>query len=67
MIAENFITKLFVESINVMKTDNWVWPDAWDVTRKIKFLDDSLQYAEKQELYEQCAIIRDVKKSITKN
>ena len=66
MIAENFITKLFVDSINVMKTDNWEWPDAWGTQRKIKFLDDSLHYAEKQELYEQCAIIRDVKNKIEK-
>ena len=66
MIAENFITRLFVDSINVMKTDDWGWPDTWDLERKIKFLDDSLQYAEKRELYEQCAIIRDVKKEIEK-
>jgi hypothetical protein len=66
MIAENFITRLFVDSINVMKTDDWAWPDTWDIQRRIKFLDDSLQYAEKRELYEQCAIIRDVKKEIEK-
>lgn len=66
MIAENFITRLFVDSINVMKTDDWQWPDTWDIQRRIKFLDDSLQYAEKRELYEQCAIIRDVKKEIEK-
>jgi hypothetical protein len=66
MIAENFITRLFVDSINVMKTDDWQWPDTWDMQRRIKFLDDSLQYAEKRELYEQCAIIRDVKKEIEK-
>jgi protein-arginine kinase activator protein McsA len=48
-----------------MKTDEWEWPSAWTVDRRIKFLDESLSYAEKREFYEQCAIIRDVKKNIT--
>ena len=30
----------------------------------VKFLNDSLIYAEKNEFYEQCSIIRDVKKTI---
>jgi protein-arginine kinase activator protein McsA len=65
MLMENFINQLFIDSINIMKTDEWEWPSAWTVDRRIKFLDESLSYAEKREFYEQCAIIRDVKKSIT--
>jgi protein-arginine kinase activator protein McsA len=67
MILENFINQLFIDSINIMKTDEWEWPESWNMTRKIKFLDESLQYAEKREFYEQCAILRDVKKNITEN
>lgn len=67
MILENFINQLFIDSVNIMKTDEWEWPNAWTMDRKIKFLDESLSYAEKKEFYEQCAIIRDVKKSITKD
>lgn len=67
MILENFINQLFIDSVNIMKTDEWKWPNAWTMDRKIKFLDESLSYAEKREFYEQCAIIRDVKKSITKD
>lgn len=52
---------LFVDSINLMKTNKWQWPDIWDTTKKMQFLNDSLSYAEQHELYEQCAIIRDVK------
>lgn len=61
---ENFIDKLFIESINIMKTEVWVWPPRWDNIRINKFLNDSLTYAEKNEFYEQCSIIRDVKKTI---
>ena len=64
MNIENFVIQLFKESINVMKTSNWEWPDQWNTERRIKFLDEALSYGEKNELYEQCSIIRDVKNSI---
>jgi protein-arginine kinase activator protein McsA len=50
-----------------MKTDEWEWPESWTSPRKLKFLEDSLRYAEKQEFYEQCAIIRDVKENLNEN
>ena len=62
---ENFIDKLLIQSINLMKGDKWAWPDAWDDVRKKKFLQQCLTYAEENEFYEQCAIIRDVEKTIT--
>ena len=55
---------LFIESINVMATRDWEWPDRWDMSRRLHFLDEALRYAMDRELYEQCAIIRDVKESI---
>ena len=61
---DNFVEQLFIRSINFMKTNKWEWPSEWDTVRQTKFLDDSLSYAEEKELYEQCAIIRDVKKTI---
>lgn len=64
MKLENFVNQLFINSINVMKTDEWKWPDAWTLEKRLKFLEDSLSYAEKNEYYEQCAIIRDVKNKI---
>ena len=61
---KNFLDKLFIESINIMKKTDWKWPSNWDSSRISKFLNDSLLYAEKNEYYEQCSIIRDVKKTI---
>jgi hypothetical protein len=63
---ENFIDKLLIQSINLMKGDKWSWPDSWDDSRKKKFLQQCLTYAEENEFYEQCAIIRDVEKTISK-
>ena len=64
--AMNFVEQLFIRSINHMKTTDWQWPDNWDTARKNKFLEESLEYATELELYEQCAIIRDVQKTIKK-
>jgi len=63
---ENFIDKLLVQSINLMKGDKWSWPETWDDERKLRFLNQCLAYAERNEFYEQCAIIRDVEKTINK-
>ena len=60
----NFIERLFIESINVMSTDQWQWPEQWDRERRIKFLTEALRFAEQRELFEQCVIIRDVKESL---
>jgi hypothetical protein len=60
----NFIERLFIESINIMATDKWEWPDQWNHERRLKFLNESLRFAEDRELFEQCVIIRDVKESL---
>ena len=62
--SRNFVEVLFIRSINHMKTTDWEWPERWDNTRKQKFLDESLEHAKELELYEQCAIIRDVQETI---
>lgn len=61
---KNFIEELFIDSINIMATSEWEWPEQWDKERRLRFLNESLRYATERELYEQCAIIRDVKESV---
>ena len=63
---ENFIDKLLITSINHMKTNSWEWPNDWDMERKQRFLTQCLQYAERNEFYEQCAIIRDVETKLNR-
>jgi len=67
MFDANFIDKLFTNSINAMTTSDWKWPEDWDFLRKQRFLKACREYAEKKELYEQCAIIRDVEKELTED
>ena len=66
METKNFIETLFVKSINIMETGNWEWPDQWGKDRKLRFLNDSLNYAKTNEFWEQAAIIRDVTEKINK-
>ena len=66
MNLREFTDKIFIGSVNIMKTDEWQWPTKWDYDRKIKFLTDSLNYAKENEFWEQAAIIRDVTKEIEK-
>ncbi len=66
METKNFIETLFVKSINIMATGKWEWPDQWDADRKLRFLNDSLNYAKTNEFWEQAAIIRDVTEKINK-
>lgn len=61
---QNFIEQLFIDSINTMATRDWEWPEQWSKERRLHFLTEALRYATDRELYEQCAIIRDVKESI---
>ena len=49
-----------------MATNKWEWPDPWDTDRKLRFLNDSLNYAKENEFWEQAAIIRDVTEKINK-
>jgi protein-arginine kinase activator protein McsA len=64
MFDANFMERLFIRSIDHMITDSWEWPPEWDLQRKKIFLKHCLEYAEQRELYEQCAIIRDVEKEL---
>ena len=63
---ENYVNKLLIDSINAMSGSSWIWPYEWSEPRKLKFLENCLDYAERNEFYEQCAIIRDVEKTISK-
>ena len=49
-----------------MATGKWEWPDQWNDDRKLRFLNDSLNYAKTNEFWEQAAIIRDVTEKINK-
>jgi len=66
MDLKNFTDKIFIGSVNIMKTDEWKWPNRWGRDRKKEFLTDLLNYAKENEFWEQAAVIRDVTTEIEK-
>jgi len=60
----NFIDQLFLTSIHGLCNVDWEWPRGWDYNRKLHFLQSCLRFAETREMYEECAIIRDVEKEV---
>jgi len=63
-ILQDYMKTIFIESVNHMGGDDWVWPEHWSVQRKLNFLEHSLNYAKDNEFWEQAVIIRDVTKKV---
>jgi hypothetical protein len=61
---QNYIDRLFLTAIHGLCNVSWEWPQGWDTLRKQHFLQNCLKFAEQQEMYEECAIIRDVQKEL---
>lgn len=45
-------------------TEVWQWPTSWSELDKLKFVDEALEYLEKQEMYEECKKLYELKKTI---
>jgi len=43
---------------------NWQWPQSWTDLDKLKFIDEAIVYLEKQEMYEECKKLHELKKTI---
>ena len=61
---KNFIERMFMTAIMGLCTTEWHWPIGWSYERKKKFLESCRDFAEQRELFEECAIIRDVEKEL---
>jgi hypothetical protein len=63
---QNFIDQLFLNSIHGLCNLDWEWPQGWSTNRKLHFLQSCMKFAETREMYEECAIIRDVEREVRK-
>ena len=43
---------------------NWAWPPGWTELEKLKFIDEAIVYLEKQEMYEECKWLYELKQTI---
>lgn len=64
---ENFMDTMLMASVNLMATHKFNWPPSWTLETKNKFLNNCLEYTIDREMYEQSAILRNVKETINKD
>ena len=64
--VKNYMNILFEESIKLFIKSGGEFPPTWNKSKKLIFLDESLNYALKNEYYEQCGVIRDYREQVEK-
>ena len=64
--SKNYMNLIFEESMKLFMKSNIKFPPTWNKSKKLVFLDESLNYALKHEYYEQCGVIRDYREQVEK-
>ena len=65
-MSENYIDKIILSSVDAMKKTKYSWPASWNLDLKMNFLNQCLEWLEKNEYYEHCKIIMYEKKKLQK-
>lgn len=60
----NHLDKFLKVVLNDTSTTTWQWPPAWQETDKVEFIDEAIEYLEKQEMYEECKKLYELKKKV---
>ena len=64
-MEENYLDKVILSSIDSMSKSKWRWPSEWSKDEKLGFLDECLNWLEKNEHYEKCEVIVNEKKKLS--
>ena len=59
----NHLNKVLKLTLNG-SDQKWQWPQSWTDLDKLKFIDEAIVYLEKQEMYEECKKLHELKKTI---
>ena len=65
-MEDNYLDKVILSSVDSMSKSKWQWPPGWDKKEKSKFLNECLDWLEKNEYYERCKIIINEKEKLSK-
>ncbi len=63
-MGTNYFSRMMTTVIESMRSNSYDWPVHWNNEEKLKFLNDCLDWLEKNELYEHCEIVINEKKKI---
>jgi|TARA_R100000081_G_scaffold90978_1_gene67532 hypothetical protein len=65
-MSENYLNRMMLSSIDAMKKTTYRYPVHWKIKEKRIFLDNCLDWLEKNEYYEYCDVIINEKKKLQK-
>ena len=51
-------------TVDALESEKWSFPAHWTQSDKHRFIDEAIEYFEQQEMYEQCAKLYEIKKTL---
>ena len=63
---ENYLDLTLKEAYDVITSENDPWPNSFEPKKKIKFIQQLMDYFQEREEYERCAELLKIQKEVTK-
>ena len=64
---ENYLDLTLKEAYDVITSENDPWPNSFEPKKKIKFIQQLMDYFQEREEYERCAKLLKIQKEVTKH
>ena len=62
---DNYLDMTLKEAYYVLTSTDDPWPNSFQPTKKIKFIDQLISYFQDREDYERCAVLLKIKNTVT--
>ncbi len=62
---DNYLDMTLREAYYVLTSTDDPWPNSFQPTKKIKFIDQLISYFQEREDYERCAVLLKIKNTVT--
>ena len=62
---ENYLDMTLIDAYEVLTSNDDPWPNSFQPTKKIKFVDQLISYFQEKEEYERCAELLKIKNQVT--
>ncbi len=62
---DNYLELTLKEAYKVLTSNSDPWPNSFQPTKKIKFIDQLISYFQEREEYERCAELLKIKNAVT--
>ena len=62
---DNYLDMTLKEAYYVLTSTDDPWPNSFQPTKKLKFIDQLISYFQEREDYERCAVLLKIKNTVT--